>query len=192
MKSVLVFCGSNKGINPVYEQAAKELGKLLARQGIRLVYGAGNVGLMGVVADAALEHGGEVLGVIPYFLKEKEVCHTELTELIVVDSMAERKLVMAEHSDGVITLPGGYGTLDELFEMLTLVQISQVSQPIGILNVDGYFDHLIAQLDWMNRERFLKDAHRDLLIVSEKMDDLLARMQQHTSIGEVGKWEERD
>lgn len=192
MKSILVFCGSNKGTNPVFEQVAYDLGKTLADQNIRLVYGAGNVGLMGIIADAALEHGGEVLGIIPYFLKEKEVCHDGLTELIVVNSMAERKLVMAEHSDGVITLPGGYGTLDELFEMLTLVQLSQVSQPIGILNVNGFFDPLIAQLDLMNRERFLKDAHRNLLIAADNIEALLQRMLEYEAAGNVGKWEGRD
>lgn len=191
MKSILVFCGSNKGNNPAYETAAYELGKTLARRGMRLIYGAGNVGLMGILADAALEHGGEVTGVIPYFLREKEVCHLGLTELIIVQSMAERKLAMAERADAVITLPGGYGTLDELFEMLTLVQLSQANHPIGILNINGFFDPLIAQLNRMNEDKFLKDIHRNVLLSADNTEDLLAKMEQFEPIGTAGKWEGR-
>ncbi len=191
MKSILVFCGSNKGNNPAYETAAYELGKTLAQRGMRLIYGAGNVGLMGILADSALEHGGEVTGVIPYFLREKEVCHLGLTELVIVQSMAERKLAMAERADAVITLPGGYGTLDELFEMLTLVQLSQANHPIGILNINGFFDPLIAQLDRMNEDKFLKDTHRNVLLSADNIEDLLAKMEQFEPIGTAGKWEGR-
>lgn len=191
MKSILVFCGSNKGNNPIYETAAYELGKTLARRGMRLIYGAGNVGLMGILADSALEHGGEVTGVIPYFLREKEVCHLGLTELVIVQSMAERKLAMAERADAVITLPGGYGTLDELFEMLTLVQLSQANHPIGILNINGFFDPLIAQLNRMNEDKFLKDIHRNVLLSADNIEDLLAKMGQFEPIGTAGKWEGR-
>lgn len=191
MKSILVFCGSNKGNNPAYETAAYELGKTLARRGMRLIYGAGNVGLMGILADSALEYGGEVTGVIPYFLREKEVCHLGLTELVIVQSMAERKLAMAERADAVITLPGGYGTLDELFEMLTLVQLSQANHPIGILNINGFFDPLIAQLNRMNEDKFLKDIHRNVLLSADNIEDLLAKMEQFEPIGTAGKWEGR-
>lgn len=187
MKSILVFCGSNKGNNPAYETAAYELGKTLAQRGMRLIYGAGNVGLMGILADSALEHGGEVTGVIPYFLREKEVCHLGLTELVIVQSMAERKLAMAERADAVITLPGGYGTLDELFEMLTLVQLSQANHPIGILNINGFFDPLIAQLNRMNEDKFLKDIHRNVLLSADNIEDLLAKMEQFEPIGTAGK-----
>ncbi len=188
MKSILVFCGSNKGNNPIYETTALELGKTLAQRGIRLIYGAGNVGLMGVLADAVLEHGGEVTGIIPYFLRDREVCHLGLTELIVVQSMAERKLVMAKHADAVITLPGGYGTLDELFEMLTLVQLSQATHPIGILNINGFFDPLVAQLDRMHEEKFLKDIHRRMLLVSNHLEDLLTQIDKFQPTDNTGKW----
>lgn len=189
MKSILVFCGSNKGNHPAYEKAAYELGKTLAQRGLRLIYGAGNVGLMGVLADAALEYNGEVTGVIPYFLRDREVCHLGLTELIIVQSMAERKLAMAERADAVITLPGGYGTLDELFEMLTLVQLSQANHPIGILNINGFFDPLIAQIDRMNEDKFLKDIHRNALLSADNIEDLLTKMEKYEPIGAAGKWE---
>ena len=126
MKSICIFCGSSKGYSKVYEEVAKHLGIMLAKKGIRIVYGAGNVGLMGVVADAALSADGEVLGVIPQFLKEWEVCHTGLTELVVTETMHQRKWVMEERSDGVIVLPGGYGTLDEFFEILTWKQLNSI------------------------------------------------------------------
>ncbi|MDX1943364.1 MAG: TIGR00730 family Rossman fold protein [Saprospiraceae bacterium] len=189
IQSALVFCGSSKGRNPIYEKSAYELGKSLAQRGIRLVYGAGNVGLMGVLADAALEHGGEVTGIIPYFLRDREVCHLGLTELVVVQSMAERKLVMAERADTVITLPGGYGTLDELFEMLTLVQLSQAAHPIGIWNVNGFFDPLIMQLEKMHEEQFLKDIHRKMLLVSSDLDDLFTKIENFEPTMPVGKWQ---
>lgn len=187
MQSIVVFCGSSKGENPLYIQAAKDLGVYLAKKGIKIVYGAGNVGLMGVLADAALAAGGEVIGVIPHFLKEKEVCHTELTQLFLVDSMYERKVKMAELSEGVIVLPGGYGTLDELFEMLTLVQLGQDNQPCGIWNVNGYFDHLILQLARMHQDKFLKDIHLKMLLVSKDLEDLMDQMQ-NWSLPVAGKW----
>jgi len=188
MKSIVVFCGANKGADPVYEETARLVGKELAQRNIRLVYGAGNIGLMGAMADAALENDGYVVGVIPYFLKEKEVCHHDLTELHVVDSMHERKIKMAKLSDAVLVLPGGYGTLDEVFEMLTLVQLGQEQQPIGVLNVNGYYDHLIAHLYHMRREGFLREEHHRLVLVDHELDSLLKAMEAFQAAPAIGKW----
>ena len=149
MKSIAVFCGSAAGNNPIYTQLAAELGRTFARRGITLVYGAGNVGLMGVMADAALESGGRVVGAIPHFIKDKEVCHTGLTELITVESMHERKRIMADKADGFMSLPGGFGTMDELFEILTWKQLQLHRNPVGLLNWNGYYDHLIAHIGRM-------------------------------------------
>lgn len=190
MKSICVFCGANKGMDPVYAEMAYQTGKFLARQGIKLIYGAGRVGLMGVMADAALEHGGQVAGVIPHFLKKKELCHENLSELFLVGSMNERKLKMMQLSDGVLTLPGGYGTLDELFEMVTLVQLRQVDIPIGLLNVKGFYDPLIRHLDRMTEEGFLRRSHRDIIAVSGQLEELLDLMQTRKNIDEE-KWMER-
>ncbi len=192
MQSILVFCGANKGTDPVYTDIARQTGALLAERGLRIIYGAGNVGLMGELADAALEKGGYVTGVIPYFLQEKEVCHEGLTELHVVDSMHERKVRMAKLSDAVLVLPGGYGTLDELFEMLTLVQLGQSRHPIGVLNVKGYYDHLIAHLYHMQREGFLRNQHRELLLSDDDLEDLLDRMAKFKTPVTKGKWLDLD
>lgn len=192
MKSVLVFCGSNKGNHPVYETTAIKLGQTLAQGGIRIIYGGGNVGLMGVLADAALAEGGAVTGVIPHFLRTREVCHEGLTELVVVQSMAERKWVMAELADSVIPLPGGYGTLDELFEMLTLVQLSQAAHPIGLLNVEGFFDPLLAQLDRMCAAHFLKATHRQMLLAAPHIEGLLFKMKNFTPSTDTSKWLNRE
>jgi uncharacterized protein (TIGR00730 family) len=188
MKSALVFCGASKGNELVYAQTARELGKLLVKKKIRVVYGGGNVGLMGVIADAALEAGGHVTGVIPFFLREREVCHESLTELVLVDSMHERKLKMAELSDGVIVLPGGYGTLDELFEMLTLAQLGKDQRPIGILNVNGFYDHLLQHIERMHRDLFLKEVHKNLILVSDNPHQLLEKMLKYEPGEVTGKW----
>ncbi len=188
MNSILVFCGANRGAHPDYAEAAHQLGEKLAQRGYRTVTGAGKVGLMGVVADAALAAGGAVTGVIPFFLRRKEVCHEALTELHIVDSMHERKVKMAELADGVVVLPGGYGTQDELFEMLTLAQLGKYPAPIGILNVRGYYNHLIDQLDHMAKEGFLKPVHRQLLLVAESVEDLLTQMEKFQPTPREGKW----
>lgn len=176
INSILVFCGSKSGIHPLYAASARQLGSALAQRGIELVYGGGDVGLMGIVADAALAAGGKVTGIIPYFLQKSEGGRTDLTTLLEVESMAERKKLMTEHSDAVITLPGGYGTLDELFEMLTLAQLSKARHPIGILNVNGYYNHLIAQIDFMHQEGFLGIENRNLILISDNIDDLLLKI----------------
>lgn len=188
MKSVAVFCGSSKGHRPIYSDYARQLGEILAEKKIWMVYGAGNIGLMGVIADAMLAKNGQVIGVIPHFLREKEVCHEGLTELYVVTSMAERKEKMAELSEGIIILPGGYGTMDELFEMLTLVQLGQADKPIGILNVDDFFTPLLQQIDHMVQEGFVRTFHGNLLIVSDDIIELLDKMKNFESKPVKGKW----
>lgn len=182
LKSILVFCGSSKGNNPIYEATARQVGQTLAKHQIHLIYGGGNVGLMGILADEVLVNGGTVTGIIPTFLNDREGERHDLTELILVEGMGERKKIMAKRSDAVLTLPGGYGTLDELFEMLTLVQLSKATHPIGILNVNGFYDPLIAQLDLMEREGLLPSTHRALLLVADDMDDLLMKMEERLVI----------
>ncbi len=191
-RSIVVFCGSNPGKLPAPAATAKRCGQWLARRHIDIVYGAGNIGLMGVLADAALAEGGRVIGVIPGFLKEKEVCHTGLSELHVVDSMHERKIIMARLSQAVLVLPGGYGTLDELFEMLTLVQLGQHTHPIGILNEDGFYAPLLQQLDHMEASGFLRPEHRRLILDGPSLEGLLERMQTYEPPQTQGKWLDLD
>ncbi len=170
---VLVFCGSSPGARPEYAAAADQLGRLLAARGLGLVYGGARVGLMGAVADGALAGGGEVIGVIPRNLVEHEIAHTGLTDLREVSTMHERKALMAELSDAVIALPGGTGTLDELFELFTWSQLGLIRMPIGLLNVAGYWQPLLAMLDHMVAERLLRAEHRDTLLVSRDAGELL-------------------
>ena len=187
MKSVCVFCGSNSGRGDRYVEAARALGGELGQRGIKLVYGGGCVGLMGVVADAALAAGGRVTGVIPAALVAREVGHNALTEQHVVDSMHERKALMAELSEGFIAMPGGYGTLDETFEILTWAQLGMHAHPIGMLNVDGYFDKLLAFVDHAIAEGFVRPEYRGMISVADTPSGLLdamARYQPPT----VTKW----
>ncbi|MCY7386766.1 MAG: TIGR00730 family Rossman fold protein [Burkholderiales bacterium] len=177
LKSICLFCGSSPGVDPAFKQAAAQLGTTLAYNNIRLIYGGGHVGLMGVAADACLSAGGEVVGVIPRKLMEKEVGHAGLTQMHVVETMHERKALMTQLCDGFIALPGGYGTLDELFEALTWQQLAYHLLPVGVLNVSGYFEHLVKFLDHARDERLLRDAHRDSLIVDGDLSSLIARMQ---------------
>lgn len=179
MKSICVYCGSNSGDNPAYVSAARAIGQTLARRGLTTVYGGGQVGLMGEVADAALGAGGKVIGVIPQFLALKEIAHMELSELHVVQSMHARKAMMVELSDGFIALPGGIGTMEELFEIWTWSQLGQHPHPVGLLNVDGYYDHLVAFLDQMTQSGFLRASHRDALKVSDRVEDLLAAFETY-------------
>jgi uncharacterized protein (TIGR00730 family) len=176
MKRVCVFCGSSAGRRPVYAEAARATGRLLAERGIGLVYGGGNVGLMGEVADAVLAAGGEVTGVIPRALMEREVGHRGLTTLHVVGTMHERKALMVDLSDGFVALPGGYGTLDELCEALTWSQLGIHARPCGVLNVDGYFDALLALFDHAVREGFVREAHRALVLEASEPAALLDQM----------------
>ena len=194
LKAISVFCGSRSGQNSCYQENAVKLGHEFAKRQIQLVYGAGNVGLMGLMADATLEKGGEVIGVIPHFLRHWEVCHEGLTELVLVDTLFERKLKMAERSDGIITLSGGFGTLDELFEMVTLVQLKRLHLPIGILNVNGFYDHLLQHFQKMYEEGFISDFHYHLVHVDDNIDSLLKQMEDWVtnnptfSGGSPNKW----
>jgi uncharacterized protein (TIGR00730 family) len=176
VRRLCVFCGSRPGTRPVYAETARRLGAALAGRGLGLVYGGGAVGLMGVVADAALAAGGEVVGVIPRKLSSKEIAHGGLTELHVVGTMHERKALMADRADGFIALPGGYGTCDELFEIVTWAQLGLHSKPIGLLNVAGYFDPLLAWCDHMVGEGFLKPEYRALLLVAGTVEGMLERV----------------
>lgn len=176
MKSIAVYCGANPGTDPVYADAARELGRLLAKRGIGVVFGGGHVGLMGVVADAALEAGGRVTGVIPQQLVDRELAHSGLTELFVVRNMHERKAMMAELSDGFVALPGGMGTLEELFEMLTWSQLEIHAKPIGVLNVAGFYDQLALFIAHAASQGFIRPQHRDLMMVERDPEALLARL----------------
>ncbi|WP_042201723.1 TIGR00730 family Rossman fold protein [Paenibacillus camerounensis] len=164
MKSIAVFCGSSEGAQSIYKESAAKLGHELAKRHITLIYGGANVGLMGIVADAVLEHGGSVIGVLPQFLQNREIAHMGLTELIMVESMHERKAKMAELADGFIALPGGPGTLEEYFEIFTWGQLGLHQKPCGLLNINQYFDPLIAMFDTMERERFMQPKYRSMVI----------------------------
>lgn len=173
---VCVFCGSREGDRPLYRDAAAELGTLIARAGHGVVYGGGNIGLMGIIADAALAAGGEVIGVIPRHLLDREVAHGDLSTLHVVGSMHERKALMAELADVFVAAPGGFGTLDELCEILTWAQLGLHRKPCGLLNTAGYFDPLLAMFDHAVREGFLSAAHRQLMPSEQHAQRLLDRL----------------
>ena len=187
MKVVSVFCGSSSGNQAIYAEQAYHLGQHLAQTNIKLVYGGANVGLMGAVADGTLAGGGEVIGVLPHFLQAKEIAHPGLTELLLVDSMHERKQLMNEHCEGVIALPGGFGTLEELFEMLTWGQLGLHQKPIGILNIGGYYDALVQLLDHMVDQGLLRLINREMLLVDDSVEGLLQQMMEYKPAA-VGKW----
>ncbi|AZA56610.1 LOG family protein [Chryseobacterium shandongense] len=191
MKSITVFCGSSFGSEDIYKEQAALLGKTLAKNNIQLVYGGANVGLMGAIADGALDEGGRVMGVLPYFLQSKEIAHKKLTELILVETMHERKTKMNELCDGVIVLPGGYGTLEEFFEMITWAQLGLHQKPIGILNIDGFYNDLINLVQNMVDKGFLKQINRDMLLISDTIDELLEIMINYKA-PTVGKWISKD
>lgn len=191
MKRVCVFLGSSAGLHPQYAEVAKQLGRELVRRRLGLVYGGANLGLMKIVADTVLAEGGEVIGVIPKMLVEKEIAHEGLTELRVVDSMHERKAIMADLADGFIALPGGLGTFEEFFEVLTWAQLGLHTKPCGLLDACGYFSHLIQFLDHAVAERFLRQENRDLLLWATEADKLLDLLENyHPSY--VAKWIDRD
>src|SRR5450755_2922847 len=184
---ICVFCGSNSGINPAYRDAAIHLGRLLAERGIELVYGGGNIGLMGVLADAVLQSHGRVIGVIPESLLAKEVGHRSLTELRVVKSMHERKSLMADLSDGFIAMPGGFGTFEEFCEVVTWSQLGIHVKPCGLLNVEGYYDPLLDLFDHAVSEGFLREENRRLVLEDRDPERLLEKMAQFRAPA-VGKW----
>ncbi|REC52968.1 TIGR00730 family Rossman fold protein [Chryseobacterium piscium] len=187
MKSITVFCGSSFGSDEIYKEQATLLGQTLAKQNIQLIYGGANVGLMGAVADGVLQEGGKAIGVLPHFLQSKEIAHQDLTELILVETMHERKTKMNDLCDGVIVLPGGYGTLEEFFEMITWAQLGLHKKPIAILNIDGFYDDLIKLVQTMVDKGFLKQINREMLLVSDSIDELLEKMRNYQA-PTVGKW----
>jgi uncharacterized protein (TIGR00730 family) len=187
MKRITVFCGSSLGSDDVYRSQANLLGKTLAKQNIELVYGGAKIGLMGAVADGALSEGGKVIGVLPKFLRSKEIAHENLTQLILVDSMHERKTKMNELCDGVIALPGGFGTMEEFFEMLTWGQLGLHQKPIAILNINGFYNSLIDLVQTMVDKGLLKEVNQKMLLVSNDMDDLINKMRSYVP-PVVGKW----
>jgi len=187
MKSICVFCGSSMGFHPIYKKTAHDLGKHIAQERLSLIYGGGSVGLMGVLADAVLENGGVVIGIIPRFLYEKEVGHDGVSELIIVDSMHERKQKMAEMAQGFIAMPGGIGTMEELFEIFTWSQLALIRKPVALFNVNNFFDDIAHFLDKMVREGFIKDITIKSLINSHNIYELIAKMKAF-NYTETPKW----
>jgi uncharacterized protein (TIGR00730 family) len=181
MKAISVFCGSNFDGNPVLLKAVNDLADVMVEKDISLIFGGGRVGVMGLIADAVLTRGGKAIGVIPQFLMDKEVGHTGLTELIITENMHQRKQKMADLSDGVITLPGGFGTMEEFFEVLTWLQLGIHGNPIGLLNVDGFYDPLLLQIDLMVEKKFLKPLNRELVLSDHDPKSLIERMAKFDS-----------
>ncbi len=186
-RRVAVYCGSSGGVGPHYLDAARATGAFLAERGLDVVYGGGRVGMMGAVAEGALAKGGKVYGVIPEKLRTREIAHDGLTELFVVDSMHARKTMMASMADAFVALPGGWGTLEEVFEVVTWSQLNYHKKPVGLLNVRGYFDHLVAFLDHAATEGFIRPIHRPLCASSDSMDTLLDRLSK-LQIPDIGRW----
>lgn len=179
MKNIAVFCGSSNGASKVYIDSAKKLGKELAKRNITLVYGGASVGVMGAVADAVLKEGGQVIGIMPSFLEQREISHQRLSELIVVDSMHERKAKMAELADGFVALPGGPGTLEEFFEIFTWAQLGLHQKPCGLLNINHYFDPLVELFNHMTKEQFLQEKYRSMALVDTEPNRLLEKFNAY-------------
>jgi len=190
MKSVCVFCGSSMGKHPIYKKSAYNFGKQIAKENLSLIYGGGSVGLMGVLANSVLEHGGKVTGIIPRFLYEQEVGHDGVSELIIVDSMHERKQKMADLAHGFIAMPGGIGTLEELFEIFTWSQLALIKKPVALFNVNHFFDDMIHLFNKMIDEGFLKEATVNALINSHNIHELLAKMKAF-NYREIPRWIDR-
>lgn len=176
MKKVAVFCGASIGFNAIYKDTAIELGNYLATQKIAMIYGAGKIGMMGATAEAMLAKNAEVIGVIPDLLRHEEVMHSNITELIVTKTMSERKVIISKLADAYIALPGGFGTLDEIFEALTLQQLYIEKKPVGLLNINGFFNPLLQQLDLMIKEGFLQQKNRDMLFVDSSVEGLMQQL----------------
>lgn len=187
MESITVFCGSSYGDNSIYEQKAYELGKYLAENDIELIYGGAKVGLMGAIANGVLENNGKVIGILPRFLKDKEIAHEGLTQLIWANSMHGRKLKMYELCHGVIALPGGYGTLEEFFEMLTWGQLGLHKKPVALLNINGFYNELISFVNTMVNNGFLKKVNQEMLLVDSDIASLISKMINYKA-PTVGKW----
>ena len=190
MESLCVFCGSSSGYHPIYEKAAHDLGKRLAEENLTLVYGGGSVGLMGVLANSVMEHGGKVIGIIPKFLYDLEVGLDSITQLIIVESMHERKQKMAELANGFIAMPGGIGTLEELFEIFTWAQLALIRKPVAILDINGFYEYMIRHLQRMVKEGFLKAENLDALVISQNIHELIMKIQAY-NYTETPKWVEK-
>ena len=188
MKSICIFCGSSMGKGDIYKNKAIELGKLLAKKNIALIYGGADIGIMRILADTVLENGGKVIGVMPKILEDKEITHKHLTELHIVEDMAQRKKMMADLADAFITLPGGFGTLDELSEILTWYQLEITEKPLAIFNINGFFDEFLKFLDTAVEQRFLRIEHRKNIIVEDDEEKLLQKLQNYTPIKIDSKW----
>jgi uncharacterized protein (TIGR00730 family) len=189
MRKIVVFCGASLGFNTIYKETAIALGNYFAKNNIGLVYGGAKIGMMGTLADTILAHNGDVTGVIPKLLQKEEVLHSDVEEMIVCKKMSDRKVIMSKLTDGYITLPGGFGTLDELFEALTLGQLHIEQKPIGLLNVNGFFDAILMQLDKMVAEGYLQQANRNMLLVATSVDALMHKMNKYEApeIGHIIK-----
>ena len=187
MKSIAIFCASASGENSVYTETAYQVGQYLAKENYQVVYGGASVGCMGAVAQGALDHGGEVIGVLPRFLNRRELAKKNLTELIMVDSMHERKLKMNELSDASISLPGGFGTMEEFFEIITWGQLGLHQKPTAILNVNGYYNQLIKFVQHMNQESLLKDKYMEMILVDNQIDQLISKMKRYKH-PDLEKW----
>ena len=190
MKHLCIFCGSSKGNDPVYENSALELAEIIVNEGLTMVYGGGSIGIMGVLADKILSMNGNVIGVIPRFLYDLEVGHDNVTELIIVESMHERKQKMAEISDGFLALPGGFGTLEEMGEILTWIQLKLIRKPIGLLNINGFYDQFLDMLDNMVAAGFLKKNNRDILLSSKDPESII-NIIKNAPVFEDTKWIEK-
>lgn len=188
IKSISVFCGSSIGRKDTYRRAAVDLGMLMAEKEVTLVYGGGNIGMMGAIADTVLEQGGKVTGIMPQYLLEKEIAHTGVQNMHIVKSLMERKEMMIDISDAFIVLPGGFGTLDELFEVVTMLQLGKISKPVGIVNTDGYFDELIRMMDKGVHEQFVKPVHRENILVDESVKSLLKKILEFNPAANEPKW----
>ncbi|WP_140937041.1 LOG family protein [Sphingobacterium lumbrici] len=191
VNSISIFCASSPGFDESWMQEARHVGEYLAAEKITLVYGGGRVGLMGAVADGSLAKHGKVIGVIPKFLNSKEIAHSGVTELICVDTMHERKTLMDEMSEGIIALPGGFGTLEELFEMITWAQLGLHQKPVGILNTNGIYDHLIAFIGHLVQVGFLKKENQEMLLVDDTIEGLIRKMESYVAPN-VPKWLNQD
>jgi len=187
MNSICVFCGSNPGNDEDFKKFAEKLGKIFAERNIRLVYGGGNIGIMKIIANAVLQNGGKVVGVITNHLADKELAHDQVQEMIHVETMQQRKARMTELSDAFIALPGGFGTLEEVFEVITLNQLELHKKPVGILNVNGFYDHLKLQLERMVKDKLLLEPHRKMVMFEEEPEKLLKRMSDYEA-PRVDKW----
>jgi uncharacterized protein (TIGR00730 family) len=192
MQRICVFCGASPGARPAYREATAELARLLVREGIGVVYGGGGVGLMGALADVVIEEGGELTGVIPRSLVDREIAHRDVMDMRVVGSMHERKALMADLSDAFIALPGGIGTLEELFEVYTWAQLGLHQKPCALLNVDGYYDGIRDFLAHATRERFLRDETRELLLIETDVGELVKRVREFEPQAPVPKWIDRE